>query len=70
MVFKFVLFLFIIFLLIRFVMRFLLPIMKMTRMTHKHMNDMRQKMDNMQQQNNSTKQRRVDGDYIDYEEVK
>jgi signal transduction histidine kinase len=44
--------------------------MKMTRMTHQHMNDMRKKMDEMQQGNTSRTAKRVDGDYIDYEEVK
>ncbi|MFA6057629.1 MAG: hypothetical protein WC756_05495 [Taibaiella sp.] len=70
MIFRFVLFLFILFLVIRFVMRFVLPIMKMTRMTHQHMNDMRKKVDEMQQQQTTQKHKRVDGDYIDYEEVK
>lgn len=70
MIFRFVLFLFILFLVIRFAMRFVLPIMKMTRMTHQHMNDMRKKVDEMQQQQTTTKHKRVDGDYIDYEEVK
>jgi hypothetical protein len=51
-------------------MRFVLPIMKMTRMTHQHMNDMRKKVDEMQQQQTTQKHKRVDGDYIDYEEVK
>ena len=51
-------------------MRFLLPIMKMTRMTHQHMNDMRKKMDEMQQGSTPHTAKRVDGDYIDYEEVK
>jgi hypothetical protein len=70
MIFKFVLFLFILFLVIRFAMRFVLPIMKMTRMTHQHMNDMRKKVDEMQQKQTTQKHKRVDGDYIDYEEVK
>lgn len=50
-------------------MRFILPIMKMTRMTHSHMNDMRKKMEEMQHQAKAPP-KRVDGDYIDYEEVK
>lgn len=72
MILRFVLFLVILFLVIRFVMRFLLPIMKVTRMTHQHMNDMRKKMEEMQQGNSTGPQqhKRVDGDYIDYEEVK
>lgn len=71
MIIRFVLFLVILFLVIRFAMRFVLPIMKMTRMTHAHMNDMRKKMDEMQQQKQTPpRPKRVDGDYIDYEEVK
>ncbi len=71
MIFRFVLFLVLLFLAIRFVMRFLMPIMKMTRMTHHHMNDMRKKMEEMQgKQPNDHQPKRVEGDYIDYEEVK
>ncbi len=70
MIFRFVLFLLILFLVIRFVMRFVLPVMKITRMTHSHMNDMRRKMEEMEQKQNAPRQKRVDGDYIDYEEVK
>lgn len=72
MIIRFVLFLVILFFLARFVLRFLLPIMKMTRMTHQHMNDMRKKMDEMQQGDNNrqNQNKRVEGDYIDYEEVK
>ncbi|WP_118950844.1 hypothetical protein [Taibaiella helva] len=70
MIFRIVLFLVVVFLLLRFLMRFVLPIMKMTRMTHQHMNDMRKKMEEMQQGQGSRPSKRVDGDYIDYEEVK
>lgn len=69
MIVRFVVFLVILFLVLRFVMRFILPIMKMTRMTHQHMNDMRKKMDEMQQ-GSSRQAKKVEGDYIDYEEVK
>lgn len=69
MIVRFVVFLVILFLVLRFVMRFILPIMKMTRMTHQHMNDMRKKMDEMQQ-GGSRQTKKVEGDYIDYEEVK
>jgi hypothetical protein len=45
--------------------------MKMTRMTHAHMNDMRKKMNEMEQQKQAPpRPKRVDGDYIDYEEIK
>jgi signal transduction histidine kinase len=75
MIFRFVLFLLVFILLIRFVMRFILPVMKMTRMTHQHMNDMKKKMDEMKQGSYSGnpspgQKKQVDGDYIDYEEVK
>jgi len=69
MIFRFVLFLIVLYLVIRFVMRFLLPVMKLTSMTHSHMKDMRNKMNEMQQRQH-TPPKRVDGDYIDYEEVK
>jgi hypothetical protein len=70
MILRFVLFLLILFLLLRFVMRFVLPVMKITRMTHSHMNDMRRKMEEMEQKQRAPQPKRVDGDYIDYEEVK
>lgn len=71
MILRFVLFLVIVYFALRFFMRFLLPVVKMTRMTHQHMNDMRKKMEEMQQGNNyKQQQKRVDGDYIDYEEIK
>ncbi|WP_162902728.1 hypothetical protein [Taibaiella koreensis] len=69
MIVRIVLFLVVLFLVLRFLMRFILPIMKMTRMTHQHMTDMRKKMDEMQQ-GQARQTKRVDGDYIDYEEVK
>lgn len=68
---RIILFAIVVYMIVKFVRRFLMPIMKITRMTHNHMNDMRQKMEQMeQQQNNQHQSRRVDGDYIDYEEVK
>lgn len=70
MIFKFILFLVILYMLVRFVMRFLLPVLKITRMTHQQMNDMRRRMDEMQGGKSPRQQKRVDGDYIDYEEVK
>ena len=67
---RIILFVIVAYMVIKFVRRFLMPIMKITRMTHSHMNDMRQKMEQMEQQQNSRQSRRVEGDYIDYEEVK
>ncbi len=59
----------------RFVTRFLLPVIQVTRKAKAHMRDMQEQMDQMQQQaNNPTptpKPPKVQkGDYIDYEEVK
>ena len=68
---RIILFVIIAYFVIRFVNRYLLPILKITKMTHHQMSEMRKKMDNMEQQQQQQKQsRRVDGDYIDYEEVK
>lgn len=71
--FKFVLFLIIFFFIIRFVLRFIMPVIKMTRMTQYQMNEMKKKMEGMQQQgpvNQNQQRKQVDGDYIEYEEVK
>lgn len=70
MIFRFVLFLLVLFLAIRFIMRFLLPIMKITRMTHQQMNDMKRKMDDIHHNQHQSKQKQVEGDYIEYEEIK
>lgn len=72
MIFRFVLFLFILFLIIRFLMRFLLPVFKITRMTHQKMNEIKKQMDYMQQNNGNNKRagKHIDGDFIDYEEIK
>lgn len=63
------------YLLYRFFIRFVLPLVKLVRMTHKGLNEVKQKM---QQQNSPSRRsaadkvppRQVDGEYIDYEEVK
>lgn len=71
--FKFVLFLIIFFFIIRFVLRFIMPVIKMTRMTQYQMNEIKKKMEGMQQQgpvNPNQQRKQVDGDYIEYEEVK
>lgn len=67
---RIILFVIVAYMVIKFVRRFLMPILKITRMTHSHMNDMRQKMEQMEQQQNNRQSRKVEGDYIDYEEVK
>ncbi len=74
MILRFFLFLLIFFVVIRFVLRFLLPVFKITRMTHQKMNEMKKQMDHMQGNPGSgakTRQKKqVEGDYIEFEEVK
>lgn len=60
----------IIYFVVRFVNRFVMPILRITRMTQHQMNDMRQKMNNMEHQQQNRSSKRVEGDYIEYEEVK
>jgi hypothetical protein len=67
---RIILFVIIGYMIYKFATRFLMPIMKITKMTHGHMNEMRKKMENMEQQHQNQRSKRVDGDYIDYEEVK
>ena len=68
---RIILFVIVAYMIVKFLRRFVMPIMKITRATHSHMNDMRQKMEQMEQrQQNNHQSRRVEGDYIDYEEVK
>lgn len=59
------------FLIFRWVfLRIILPVFKLTRMTHQKMNEMQQQMN--QQKNHQfqrRKDREIDGEYIDYEEV-
>jgi membrane protein insertase Oxa1/YidC/SpoIIIJ len=59
----------------RFVTRFLLPVIKVTRTASAKMREMQAQMEQMQQKANnpapSPKQPKVqEGDYIDYEEIK
>lgn len=65
------------FFLIRFVLKIVLPILRVTRMTHAKMNEMKHAMQNMAQQQEShfkaeqtVSQKKVDGEYIEFEEVK
>lgn len=67
---RFVLFLLIIFLVIRFMMRFLLPVFKITRMTHQKMNEMKKQMDQMQHNTGKRSGKHIEGDFIEYEEIK
>jgi hypothetical protein len=53
-----------------------MPVMQITKMAQDRMQDMQKQMEQMQQQQRANtppqaaKPKRVDGDYIDYEEVK
>ena len=66
---------FVIVILYRFFTRFVLPIFKMTKAAGDHMRKMQQQMQDMQQQQQSPQRpsggnTHIDGDYIEYEEVK
>lgn len=70
---KFLFLVLIFYFLFRFITRFLLPVMKVSRMASTRMREMQQQMEEMQQKANNPvtpKPRTVDGDYIDYEEIK
>lgn len=71
MIWRVIIFLLVFSLIVRFVLRFLIPVSKMTRMTRQHMNELQQKMDAANQHaDKMNKSKRVEEDYIDYEEVK
>lgn len=68
---------FVIVVLYRFVTRFVMPIFKMTKAAGAQMRKMQQQMQDMQQQadtqqrpSSSGPSKHIDGDYIEYEEVK
>lgn len=57
----------------RFIFRFVLPIFMVTKAAQDKLNQMQQKMDEMQREQeakNKRASRPIEGDYIDYEEVK
>lgn len=65
------------FFLIRFVLKIVLPIFRVTKMTHAKMNEMKHAMQNMAQQQEQhfnqqqkVSQKKVDAEYIEFEEVK
>ncbi|MBS1585763.1 MAG: hypothetical protein JSS82_09470 [Bacteroidetes bacterium] len=72
--FKIIVWTFVLVMLYRFFTRFVLPIAKMTRTAKEQMQRMQQQMQDMQQQqpkqHSSAGNRHIDGDYIEYEEVK
>lgn len=57
---------------LRFLARVVLPIFHITSMTQQKMKEMQKQMEEMQRTNAQPKKntRQVEGDYIDYEEVK
>lgn len=61
---------------VRFVFRFLFPVMTMTKVAQERMMQMQQQMEEMQRRQQAASQsqaapkKNIDGDYIDYEEVK
>lgn len=69
--FRIFLFMLVLYFVIRFVMRFIVPLARLTQMTHHTMNEVKQKM-NQQHPPKQAKSapKPVDGEYIDYEEVK
>ncbi len=70
----------ILFFVIRFIIRIIVPILRVTKMTHAKMNEMKNAMEQMQQNQGSQKKyqhatatvqnHKIDGEYIDFEEVK
>lgn len=71
----------ILFLALRFLLKFLLPIIAVTRQTQRSINDLKSQMESMAGQGNAAKDyshkptsnntsKKIDGEYIDYEEVK
>ncbi len=72
MIFRVILWAFILVMLVRFVIRFVFPILQITRTTQSRLRQMQQQMDDMQQNASQPKatKKAKEGDYIDYEEVK
>ncbi len=75
MLFKFIIFLLFFYLIIRFVTRFLLPMFKVVNTANESIKQAKEQMQRMEQQNRTqsqpqTKTEKIEGEYIDYEEVK
>ncbi len=62
----------IVFLIFRFVIKYIVPIFQMTRVAKEKLSQMQENMEDMQRKQNKSgnTQRNIDGEYIDYEEVK
>ncbi|RQO31285.1 hypothetical protein DBR32_04775 [Taibaiella sp. KBW10] len=69
---KIFIFLIVLSLIARFVLRFVMPILQVTKAARQQMNDMQQQMNsrNGQAEQPQKQSKRVDGEFIDYEEVK
>lgn len=67
MIFRILLLLFIGYFLVRFILRFVLPVVRMVSATQKQMRNLNDKMDQMKK---TESKKKIDGDYIDFEEVK
>ncbi len=63
---------FILVMVFRFIVKFVFPILQITRTAQKRMRQMQQQMEDMQQQSNQppTNNSVKEGDYIEYEEIK
>lgn len=73
MIFRILLWSFILVLIFRFIVRFVFPILKITRITQSKLRQMQQQMEEMQQQKNAPQKQNnqvKEGDYIEYEEIK
>lgn len=72
MLFRIILWSIILTMVLRFLTRFVLPIFHITSMTQQKMKEMQKQMEEMQRTNTQPKKntRQVEGDYIEYEEVK
>lgn len=73
MLFKLILWGVLIFFIVRFIVRFVTPLLQISRVTQDKLRKMQEQMNNMQQQNNQkppvSTRKPKSGEYIDYEEV-
>lgn len=71
MIFRFILWSILLTILFRFIIRFLIPLFRVTKVAQQKMREMQDQMDSMNQQQTPNKRSTVkSGDYIEYEEVK
>ena len=72
MLFRVILWAFIIGMVFRFIFRFVFPIVQITKVTQDRLRQMQKQMEDMHQQQpkSNQKEQAIEGDYIDYEEVK